>query len=70
MNAANFYLRLQQETVQEREYLLSSPLITAALQGEITRDEYVAFLGQAYHHVKHTLPLLMAVGARLPESKE
>ena len=39
MNAANFYLRLQQETVQEREYLLSSPLITAALQGEITRDE-------------------------------
>ncbi len=28
------------------------------------------FLLQAYHHVKHTTPLLMACGSRLPESKE
>jgi len=27
-------------------------------------------LGQAYHHVKHTVPLLMACGGRLPERLE
>jgi pyrroloquinoline quinone (PQQ) biosynthesis protein C len=32
----------------------------------VTRELYLAFLEQAYHHVKHTVPLLMAVGARLP----
>ena len=35
-----------------------------------TRDLYVAFLTQAYHHVKHTVPLLMAVGSRLDDSKD
>ncbi len=65
-----FFQRLQQETAAERDYLLASPLITAALQGDITLEEYVAFLGQAYHHVKHTTPLLMAVGSRIPESAE
>lgn len=70
MTDATFYQRLQQETSAEREYLLSSPLITSAVKGEINLDEYVAFLGQAYHHVKHTTPLLMAVGSRIPESQE
>lgn len=65
-----FYARLQKETATERQYLLDSPLITAALQGQLSLDEYVAFLGQAYHHVKHTTPLLMAVGSRIPESQE
>jgi pyrroloquinoline quinone (PQQ) biosynthesis protein C len=40
------------------------------MSGDITLDDYVEFLGQAYHHVKHTVPLLMATGARLPEEKE
>ncbi len=66
----NFYKRLQQETESERNYLMSAPIITACLSGDITLDDYVAFLQQAYHHVKHTTPLLMATGARLPESKE
>lgn len=66
----NFYDRLQQETKAEREELLSAPIIGRCLNGDITTAEYVAFLSQAYHHVKHTTPLLMATGARLPESKE
>jgi pyrroloquinoline quinone (PQQ) biosynthesis protein C len=37
------------------------------LQGRVTRAGYLAFLGQAYHHVRHTTPLLMSVGGRLPE---
>jgi pyrroloquinoline quinone (PQQ) biosynthesis protein C len=66
----SFYQRLQQATESERQYLLESPLIISALKGEITLDEYVAFLGQAYHHVKYTTPLLMAVGSRLGEEAE
>jgi pyrroloquinoline quinone (PQQ) biosynthesis protein C len=65
-----FFDFLQNETSSERAELLASPLIGDALAGQITLDDYAAFLGQAYHHVKHTVPLLMAVGARLPERYE
>jgi len=66
----NLYQRLLTETTQERDYLLSSPIITNCFKGDIVVDDYIAFLTQAYHHVKHTVPLLMSVGAQLPESKE
>lgn len=66
----NLYQRLLTETTQDRDYLLSSPIITRCFTGDINLDDYVAFLSQAYHHVKHTVPLLMSVGAKLPESKE
>lgn len=65
-----FYQRLVSETATGRQYLLSAPLIAQCFGGAITLNHYVAFLLQAYHHVKHTVPLLMATGARLPESKE
>lgn len=65
-----FFERLQTETEAGREKLLSAPIIAKALQGKITLDEYVAFLSQAYHHVKHTVPLLMAVGSRLGDEQE
>ena len=38
--------------------------------GELSLREYIAFLSQAYHHVKHTVPLLMACGGRLPADYE
>jgi len=66
----NFYDQLQVETQAERDYLLSAPIIGACMTGDITLDDYVAFLQQAYHHVKHTTPLLMKTGSLLPESKE
>lgn len=66
----SFFSILQQQTESEREYLLSAPLIKKALKGDMQLSEYVAFLCQAYHHVKHTVPLLMAAGARIPENKE
>ena len=65
-----FYDQLQLETEKERQYLLSSPIILDCLQGNINVQDYVAFLTQAYHHVRHTVPLLMATGARLPAEKE
>ena len=66
----DFFDQLQHQTSAEREYLLASPIIHAALAGTATREQYIAFLTQAYHHVKHTVPLLMACGARLPERHE
>jgi len=65
-----FFEQLTEATTTERQHLLSAPIIHKALAGDITLDDYVAFLEQAYHHVKHTTPLLMAVGSRLPENKE
>ncbi len=63
----SFYEQLAEATASEREYLLSSPIITQCLRGDVTRESYLAFLGQAFHHVRHTTPLLMLLGGRLPE---
>lgn len=65
-----FYDTLIYETQTARQELFCTPIIEQSLTGNITLDDYVAFLGQAYHHVKHTVPLLMSVGAKLPENKE
>ncbi len=66
----NFYQQLQQATATERASLLSAPIIGAAMSGQVNRQQYIAFLQRAFHHVKHTVPLLMACGARLPDSQE
>lgn len=61
-----FYQQLLQATEKERNELMSLPLIQEGGKGNISLQTYVAFLTQAYHHVKHTTPLLMACGGRLP----
>ncbi|UXI03456.1 TenA family transcriptional regulator [Photobacterium sp. TY1-4] len=50
--------------------MASAPVFAACARGDIQPETYIAFLTQAYHHVKHTVPLLMACGARLPEHYE
>lgn len=62
----SFYQRLIHETQDARNALLSRPIITETLSGEVTLSRYRRFLTQAYHHVKHTVPLLMACGSRIP----
>jgi pyrroloquinoline quinone (PQQ) biosynthesis protein C len=62
-----FHEQLARATADDRQYLLAAPVIGRCLAGEVTRELYVAFLTQAYHHVRHTVPLMMAVGARLPD---
>lgn len=62
-----FFKKLQQSTEISRQSLFGIPVIIDALHGQISLEQYVAFLTQAYHHVKHTVPLLMACGSRLPE---
>jgi pyrroloquinoline quinone (PQQ) biosynthesis protein C len=64
-----FFDELQRRTAAERAQLLAVPAIVDCLAGRITRTRYVGFLRQAYHHVKHTVPLLMACGSRLGEER-
>ena len=66
----SFHNTLVQHTQSAATTLQSAAIIQRALRGEITQAEYIAFLTEAYHHVKHTVPLLMAAGSRLPEDKE
>jgi pyrroloquinoline quinone (PQQ) biosynthesis protein C len=62
-----FYDELLSETATDRQILVTTPIIQAALGGKVTLGQYVAFLTQAYHHVHHTVPLLMLCAARLPD---
>ena len=64
-----FFDELQLRTAAERAELLAVPAIVDSLAGRVTRTRYVEFLRQAYHHVRHTVPLLMACGSRLGEER-
>jgi len=64
------YEALLAATQANRERLLAIPFIRDGAAGRLSLADYTAFLAEAYHHVKHTLPLLMACGARLPERLE
>lgn len=66
----SFFQKLQAETATERAELTSIAFIQRGVAGELSLEEYIAFLTQAYHHVKHTVPLLMACGSRLADSHE
>lgn len=61
-----FHQQLHTSTQDERRFLISAPVIQQALAGQISRDRYIAFLTQAWHHVRETVPLMMGAGSRLP----
>jgi len=56
----SFFNQLEAATNQDRDALFSIPIIQDAFKGEIKLNQYLAFLKEAYHHVKHTVPLLTA----------
>jgi pyrroloquinoline quinone (PQQ) biosynthesis protein C len=64
------YQKLLQATEKERNVMLATPVITDCMQGVITLEAYQAFLCEAYHHVRYTVPLLMGCGSRLPRRLE
>lgn len=64
-----FFETLQRETEAERNALYAVPLVADALKGNVTRESYIAYLTQAYHHVRHTTPLLMTAGGRLTQEQ-
>ena len=65
-----FYNRLVKETETARQELYSVPQLVDGLSGNISRETYIAYLTEAYHHVSHTVRFLMTMGAHLPESKK
>ncbi len=64
-----FFDLLIQETETERAELYQVPQLSRALQGKITKEAYQAYLTEAFHHVSHTIPFLMSMGAKLPSDK-
>jgi pyrroloquinoline quinone (PQQ) biosynthesis protein C len=62
----SFHDQLVSETSTARESLLSAPIIESCLTGEVSSTSYLAFLTEAYHHVRHTVPLFEASRAGLP----
>ncbi|MEF7612630.1 iron-containing redox enzyme family protein [Aquincola sp. MAHUQ-54] len=66
----SFYERLVRDTQAARAGMLAAPIIQGCLRGVVSLPSYVAFLTQAYHHVRHTVPLLRAFKARLPAGRE
>ena len=60
-----FYDHLISSTGDERRAFQEIPIIRHTLAGgAVTREMYIDFLTQAYHHVKHTFPLLSLAASR------
>lgn len=59
-----FFDRLYKETRVERDAFIATPVIQRALAQGVPAPMYIAFLGQAYHHVRHTCRLLSTAVAR------
>ena len=64
----SFYETLVTETAAERGGLFTVPQIADGLAGRISLETYVAYLGQAYHHVRHPTRLLALAADELDDS--
>ncbi len=56
------------ETAAARAEFRAIPLLARALDGSVPRALYIAFLAQAYHHVRHTCPLLALAAAKTTDA--
>ncbi|WP_286830523.1 MULTISPECIES: TenA family transcriptional regulator [Kordiimonas] len=65
--AIAFYDRLVAETEVDRAAFMALPIIRTALKGGLSKDVYLGYLSEAFHHVKHTVPLMALVNERLDE---
>lgn len=62
-----FFRDLQAATIEDAMTLARVPQIVDALAGRVSRASYIAYLTEAYHHVRHTVPLMRAAQARLDD---
>src|SRR6202045_3636190 len=65
----SFYQQLVAQTADSREAFLSIPLVRSTIRNGASRNLYLDFLGQAYHHVKHTFPLLALAASRTSDER-
>jgi pyrroloquinoline quinone (PQQ) biosynthesis protein C len=64
-----FHEILERETREARERFLAIPLVRDAVRSGGPRALYLSFLEQAYHHVKHTFPLLALAASRTTDER-
>ncbi|MEG3158894.1 AMP-binding protein [Sphingomonas sp. LB2R24] len=60
-----FFDRLVSETREAQARFAMTPQLIAGMTGRITRADYIAYLTEALHHVRHTVPLMQEARARL-----
>jgi pyrroloquinoline quinone (PQQ) biosynthesis protein C len=65
----SFYEQLVTETADSRDAFLSIPLVRNTLRNGAPRGLYLDFLAEAYHHVKHTFPLLALAASRTSDER-
>jgi long-chain acyl-CoA synthetase len=68
--APSFYESLVMETAPQQGYLIATEQIQRGLAGAISLETYLEYLAEAYHHVRHTVPLMQLVKSRLPQGRE
>lgn len=60
----SFYERLLGATAEARAEFMTIPFLREGATGKLGLPSYIAFLTQAYYHVRETTPLLMGAGLR------
>jgi len=65
----SFYDRLMDETSKDRESFIAIPIVQHAIRNGAPRGLYLEFLTQAYHHVKHTFPLMALAASRTADER-
>lgn len=63
----SFYDDLLAETEAARSQFFSVPIVMEAAQNGVDRELYINYLTEAYHHVRHTCPLLAHALAHCPK---
>jgi hypothetical protein len=64
-----FYDHLMNVTEKDREAFLAMPIVQHAIRNGASRSLYIDFLTEAYHHVKHTFPLLALAASRTSDER-
>jgi long-chain acyl-CoA synthetase len=70
LTTPSFYESLVMETAPQQGYLIATEQIQRGLAGAISLETYLEYLAEAYHHVRHTVPLMQLVKSRLPHGRE
>ena len=65
----SFYEQLVTETADSCDAFFSIPLVRSTIRNGASRSLYLDFLAEAYHHVKHTFPLMALAASRTSDER-
>jgi long-chain acyl-CoA synthetase len=66
----SFFESLVMESAPQQGYLVATEQIQRGLAGTISRETYLEYLAEAYHHVRHTVPLMQLAKSRMPADRQ